>query len=123
MSENRRDYVLFLEDVMGAIEKIERYVRTMDYSKFSENDMAVDAVVRNFEIIGEAINSLPEEIKSKYPDVEWKEAVGFRNILIHNYFGVDLEAIWDTISKNIPMLKQHVGEVLVREKEEAGDPS
>jgi len=123
MSENRRDYILFLEDVMGAIEKIERYVRTMDYSKFSENDMAVDAVVRNFEIIGEAINSLPEEIKSKYPDVEWKEAVGFRNILIHNYFGVDLEAIWDTISKNIPMLKQHVGEVLVREKEEAGDPS
>jgi uncharacterized protein with HEPN domain len=116
MSKKGRDYILFLEDILNAIEKIERYVNALDYQTFRRNDMVVDAVVRNFEIIGEAVRNVPEEIKKKHPVVEWKEVAGFRNILIHDYFGVDLEAVWDTIAKNIPVLKRHISDVLKLEK-------
>ena len=102
MSEKERDYLLFLEDILNAIEKIETYITELSFEKFCANSMAVDAVIRNFEVIGEAAKNVPEKIKKKYPDVEWKEATGFRNVLIHDYFGIDLEAVWDTIRNNIP---------------------
>lgn len=78
--------------------------------------MAIDAIVRNLEIIGEASKNVPENIKRKYPFVEWKEAIGFRNVLAHNYFGIDLEAVWDTIAKNLPQLKSNILKVLQAEK-------
>jgi len=62
--------------------------------------MVADAVIRNFEVIGEAIKNIPKEIQEKYTSVEWKEAAGFRDVLIHDYFGIDLEAVWDTIKIN-----------------------
>ena len=102
MSEKERDYLLFLEDILNAIEKIEIYITELSFEKFCANSMVVDAVIRNFEVIGEAAKNVPEKIKKKYPDVEWKEATGFRNVLIHDYFGIDLEAVWDTIRNNIP---------------------
>jgi len=118
MSEKERDYLLFLEDILNAIEKIEIYITELSFEKFCANSMAVDAVIRNFEVIGEAAKNVPEKIKKKYPDVEWKEATGFRNVLIHDYFGIDLEAVWDTIRNNIPPFKQHLLETL--KSEEAG---
>ena len=78
--------------------------------------MAADAVIRNFEVIGEATKNLPGKIKGKYPYVEWKEAMGFRNVLIHDYFGIDLEAVWDTIRNNIPSFKENILKVLESEK-------
>ena len=78
--------------------------------------MAVDAVIRNFEIIGEAVKRIPEEIKKEYADVEWKEAAGFRDVLIHDYFGIDLEAVWDTVRNNIPSFKKQVVKVSKSEK-------
>ncbi len=116
MSKKERDYILFLEDIRNAIEKIERYTKNITFEKLCENDMAIDAIVRNLEIIGEASKNVPENIKRKYPFVEWKEAVGFRNVLIHNYFGIDLEAVWDTIMKNLPSLKNNIIKVLQSEK-------
>ena len=101
MSEGKRDYVLFLEDILNAIEKIERYRRDLTFESLSKNEMVVDAVLRNFEVIGEAAKNVPERVRRKYPSVEWKEAIGFRNVLIHDYFGIDLEAVWDTVNKNI----------------------
>ena len=86
MPKQKRDYILFFEDILNAIEKIERYTRKLSFKKFCENSMAVDAVIRNFEIIGEATKNVPKRIKEKYPDVEWKEATGFRNVLTHDYF-------------------------------------
>jgi uncharacterized protein with HEPN domain len=78
--------------------------------------MAVDAVIRNFEIIGEAVKKIPEEIKNKYANVEWKEAAGFRDVLIHDYFGIDIEAVWDTVRNNIPPFKKEILKVLESEK-------
>jgi uncharacterized protein with HEPN domain len=116
MSERKRDYILFLVDILSAIEKIERYTKDLTFEGFRKNDMAADAIVRNFEIIGEAAKNVPERVKRKYPFVEWKEAIGFRNVLIHDYFGIDLEAVWDTVRKNIPSLKINIMKVVRAEQ-------
>jgi len=78
--------------------------------------MAIDAVIRNLEVIGEAVKKIPDGIKKKYPGVEWKEAAGFRDILIHDYFRVDLKGVWDTIKNNILSFKAHILRVLRSEK-------
>jgi len=116
MSDKKKDYILFLEDILNAIEKIQRYTRGLTLEGLSSNDMATDAILRNFEIIGEAAKNVPEKVKRKYPFVEWKEAIGFRNVLIHDYFGIDLEAVWDTVRKNIPSLKNNIMKVLRAEQ-------
>lgn len=116
MSKQRRDYTLFIEDIVTCIEKIERYTSNISFEEFCGNDMAVDAVIRNFEIIGEAVKKIPEEIKRRYADVEWKEAAGFRDVLIHDYFGIDREAVWDTLRNNIPPFKKQIAKVLESEK-------
>lgn len=108
MSEKIRNYRLFIDDILEAIAKIERYTKDKTFEDFSRSEMTVDAVVRNFEIIGEAAGNIPKTFQDKYPFVEWKEMVGFRNVLIHDYFGIDIESVWDTVNKNIPLLKEHV---------------
>jgi len=114
---SKRDYVLFIEDVVNCLEKIERYTKGLSFEEFRRNDMLIDAVVRNFEIIGEAVKKIPQGIKEKYSFVEWKEAAGFRDVLIHEYFGIDLEAVWDTLRKNIPAFKENILKVSEAEKE------
>jgi uncharacterized protein with HEPN domain len=111
MSEKSRDYLLYLEDIINAIQKIENYTQNMDFHKFSKNEMVIDAVIRNFEVIGEATKNIPEEVKEKYPTVEWKEATGFREVLIHDYFGIDVEAVWDTLKNNLQSFNEHILEV------------
>ena len=108
MSKKKRDYILFIEDIVSMIEKIERYTKGKSLKDFSKDEMAIDAVIRNFEIIGEAANNIPKEIQEKYPYVEWKRMIGFRNVLIHNYFGIDIESVWDTVMNNIPLLKEQI---------------
>ena len=115
MSKTERDYILFLEDILNSIEKLEKYTKDLDFKSFSKNEMVVDAVVRNLEIIGEAVTSIPSEVQERYVEVEWKEAKGFRNILIHDYFGIDSESVWDTINNDIPLLKKHIAKVLKEE--------
>jgi uncharacterized protein with HEPN domain len=117
MSKKRRDFLLFLEDIMVCIEKLEKYTQGLTFDQFSKNEMAVDAVIRNFEVIGEAVKKIPKELKQKYPDVEWNEATGFRDVLIHDYFGIDLEAVWDTLKKNVPVFKEKLTRVLIYEKQ------
>ena len=115
MSKDKRDYILFLEDILNSIEKLEKYTKGLDFKAFSENEMVIDAVTRNLEVMGEAVKNIPLDIQKKYPEVEWKEAKGFRNILIHDYFGIDLESVWDTINDDIPLLKKHISKVLKEE--------
>jgi uncharacterized protein with HEPN domain len=112
----KRDYILFIEDILTCIEKIEKYISGVSFEEFCGNEMIVDAVIRNFDIIGEAVKKIPEEIKKKYTGIEWKEAAGFRDILIHDYFGIDLEAVWDTLRNNIPSFKKQIIKVLESEK-------
>jgi len=111
MPKEKRTDSHFVEDILAAIEKIERYVGDMDFENFDANDMAKDAIIRNFEVIGEAARNISDEMRSKYPFVEWKEMTSFRNVLIHGYFGLSGETIWDTVTKNLSSLKAHLLEV------------
>ncbi len=91
----KRSPELFIQDMLEAIEKIERYTELVeDLEDFMKKDIVVDAVLRNLEIIGEAARNIPEEIRSKYPEIPWNRVVGLRNVVIHGYFVVDLEIIW-----------------------------
>ncbi|MBM4341371.1 MAG: DUF86 domain-containing protein [Deltaproteobacteria bacterium] len=107
-----RDYKVYLEDILDAITKIQLYTESLPKETFFADPKTIDAVVRNLEIIGEAIKKLPEDIRLKYPEVEWKKIAGLRDILIHEYFGVDHEIIWDIIQNKLPFLKEQIRQML-----------
>ena len=108
-----RDYRVYLDEILQAIGKIRRYTTGMSLEAFSTDDMAVDAVVRNLEVIGEAVKQLPEQVRSKHPDVEWKKIAGLRDILIHVYFGVDVEIVWDVVQNKLPILERQIQKIQV----------
>lgn len=99
-----RDYKFFIKDVLAAIDAIFSFVSDMSFDEFKEDDKTSSAVIRKFEIIGEAIKHIPDEIKVKYSAVSWKEIAGMRDRLIHAYFGVDYKLVWDTIKMNLSEL-------------------
>jgi uncharacterized protein with HEPN domain len=103
-----RDYRLYLEDILQAVKQIERYTKGISAKKLRQNKLVIDAVTRNLEIIGEAAKHIPAAIKKKYPDVEWKKIAGLRNILAHEYFGVDKDVLLDIIANKIPELKKEI---------------
>lgn len=90
---SKRDKILILEDMLQSANKIKRYTDKLDYDTFIEDDKTIDAVVRNFEIIGEAANRIDPDFQTKNPEIEWKRIRGFRNRIIHEYFGVDYEIV------------------------------
>ena len=98
---SRRPVDLLIEDVWEAIEKIERYVSGLDHDAFVKDEKTVDSVVRNLEIIGEATNRLPADFKAKHPQIEWRKIVGLRHRIVHDYFGIDLEIIWEITQKDL----------------------
>ena len=108
----RRTYKLFVEDILEAMDKIERYIKGLTYETFVKNEMVADAVLRNLEIIGEASGNIPEDTREKYPDIPWRRIIGLRNIAIHKYFGVDLAIIWEIITRNLPETKPKVTAML-----------
>ncbi|MGM0442422.1 MAG: HepT-like ribonuclease domain-containing protein [Elusimicrobiota bacterium] len=91
---NEKNFKIYFDDILESIDKIEEYTKDISQDKFNKNSQIQDAVVRRIEIIGEAANNIPVEIRKKYPDMPWKDIIGMRNILIHHYGGVDLKRVW-----------------------------
>jgi len=99
-----RDYRLYLDEILAAILRIREFIEKMDFEAFAADRKTQDAVVRNLEIIGEAARALPDEIKQKASDVEWRKITGLRNVLIHEYFGVNLSIVWDIVCNKLDTL-------------------
>ena len=100
-----RDYLLYLKDILTAIERIDIFVENMDLEAFKDDDKTTSAVIRKLEIIGEAVKGIPGEIRLSHPHIPWKEMAGMRDKLIHFYFGVDYDLVWSTIKKRLPEVK------------------
>ena len=112
MSKKDREAKLFITDVLEAIQKIENYTHKMSYEEFMKDERTKDAVLRNLEVIGEAVKNIPNEIKGKYLKVDWKAISGMRDRLIHGYFGVSFPIIWETVTDELPAFKENIEEVL-----------
>ena len=112
-----RDYRLYLKDILAAIESIESFVSGMDVDAFQADDKTASAVLRKFEIIGEAAKQIPDHIRQLHPDAPWKEMAGMRDRLIHFYFGVNYRLVWKTIQEDLPTAKARIQRIL---KEEGG---
>lgn len=107
-----RDYNVYFEDIISAILNIQEYTKDLSFQEFSENKLVKDAVIRNLEIIGEAVKSMPEKIKEMHPEIEWREIAGLRDILIHRYFEVNVKILWDIVKNKLPNLKDKISQIL-----------
>lgn len=104
----QRELRIYIEDIITAINKIEKYCNGITKADLMRNDLIEDAVVRNLEVIGEAVKKIPEEVRNRYMDIPWKKIAGLRDILIHEYFGVNINIVWDVIENKLQTLKTAV---------------
>jgi uncharacterized protein with HEPN domain len=110
MSE--RDFRLYCEDILDSGAAIVEFVKGLSFEQFCSDRKTYSAAIREFEIIGEAVGNLPEELKGSHPDVEWQDIKDFRNLLSHEYFGVDLEIVWKIIEDDLPVLLDAIREIM-----------
>jgi hypothetical protein len=105
MSE-RSEIRLFCSDIDEAVERILQYTSEMTYGEFIDDTRTQDAVMRNLEILGEAVKNLPLRFTEQYPEIPWRFIAGMRDKLIHHYFGVSLEIVWETVQSDMPVLRE-----------------
>lgn len=101
---SRRSPLLYISDIIESAEAIFSFTKDIDIKEFLKDRMRYSAVIREFEIIGEAVSKLPDDIKTENPGVHWQDIKDFRNLLVHEYFGVDLEIIWNVVKEDLPIL-------------------
>ncbi len=105
---SKRDSKLLIIDILESIEKIKKYTKDLSYETFVNDSKTLDAVIRNFEIIGEAANRLPSEFKDKYLLIDWFRIIGFRNRIVHDYMGIDYQIVWAIIQNDIDNLSKDI---------------
>jgi uncharacterized protein with HEPN domain len=96
-----RNLILYLDDILSSIEKIERYTANMNLDSFIADERTVDAVSLNLQIIGEAVKKMPSELRDRYPQIEWRKIAGLRDAIAHAYFSIDDEIIWDIVETKL----------------------
>jgi uncharacterized protein with HEPN domain len=101
--------------------RIAEYIKNKEFIEFKQNYMAVDAVVKNFEIIGDASKNIPENIQKKYPEVPWRKMYGLRNLISHEYFGIDYEMLWEIATVNLPKNIEDLRRIIVEERNTSGN--
>ena len=116
----RRDYLLYIKDILESANNIHDYAGSMSLDELVLDRMRLDAIVRNFEIIGEAASKIPQEVRDKYPFIEWRKISDFRNVLAHEYFGLDYEIMWEIIKNKLPELQKGIQTMLDGEKKTSG---
>lgn len=112
----KREIRIFIEDIMESIVKIEEYTCGINREKFLQESWIQDAVIRRLEIIGEAVKNIPDDFRNRYPDIPWTQIAGMRDVLIHGYFGVNLERVWIVVEKDLPDLKLKISRILEETK-------
>ena len=103
-----REYRLYIEDIADSIKRIKAYTKNISFEQFTKDNMRIDAVIRNFEIIGEAAKNVSKPLKDKYSDIPWKEMAGIRDRLIHHYFGVNLDVVWSVAKEDLPLVAKNI---------------
>jgi uncharacterized protein with HEPN domain len=110
-----RDYRLYLEDILEAIQKIDSYLHSISFEQFNQDNMRIDAVVRNLEIIGEATKHIPPAMREKYSEMEWRKIAGMRDVMAHGYFAVNLHIVWDVVQNKLPEWRDYTTKILAEE--------
>ena len=109
---SKRDTMLLLDDMLQSAQKIKQYTEGFDYNEFLMDNKTIDAVVRNFEIIGEAANRIDPDFRDQNPAIEWKRIRGFRNRIVHDYFGIDHEIVWNIIETYLDELTDRLETII-----------
>jgi len=112
MKKKDRDFIMFLEDILDSANLIEKYVKGKTKKIFAVDGQTKDAVIRRFEIIGEATKHVPNSLKKNHKEIEWNRIADMRNVLIHEYFGVNVDKVWVAIKEDVPNLKEKISKIL-----------
>jgi len=107
-----REHLDYIADIRNAVAKAQQFVATMTYEQFGADEKTIFAVVRCLEIVGEAARKIPETTRKRYPQVPWREMTGMRDVLIHDYFGVNLRVVWNTLQNDLPPLKPQMEQII-----------
>ncbi len=108
----KREYKLYLTDILNAIDKVQDYTESLTFEEFSSKHIIIDAVVRNLEIIGEAASQLPEDFKNSHKEIDFRKVKDFRNVITHKYWEVDKDIVWDIIQNKLNDLKEKMQKIV-----------
>lgn len=117
----KRAYFDYLQDMLENSQRAIRFVKGMKYKEFEKDEKTLYAVIRAVEIIGEAAGSIPEDVRSKYPDIPWRDVRGMRNKLVHQYFGINMKVVWQTIREDLPAIISALKKIIKQENEKEGE--